>query len=132
MVDSIKRPIGVVNFEVIKASGEVKIIKANTVLPNARKLIARSIAGESNFKIDTIELYSGGAKVGESTVQHSFPTDQSVKFFTTFAGGELLGTPIDQAILKNSTYGDFSIVVGINIAITSTDKLSVSWEITIL
>lgn len=132
MEEYIKRPTGIVTIEVEKESGEVISIKKNTVLPNARKIISRSIAGESNFKIDTLELYSGGAKVGEGTVQHSFPDDTKVKFFLTFAGGEVLNSPIDQAILKSSLNGNFSIVNGFSIAVTPTDKISLSWEITIL
>lgn len=132
MKDYIIRPTGKVEIEIEDVNGSKTTKKCNTVLPNAKKLISRCIAGLSNYRVDAIEIYKDGVLLISKEVQATFPSDSSVKFTAVFAGGEISGDLFNKAILKNTVNGEFSMIIQFEIPIKPTDKVAIGWEITIL
>lgn len=106
--------------------------RSNALVENARKIIAHSLAGDSQYFIDTIEVYKAAALLATSPgLTISYPAgDKTVKFITRFDEASFNDT-LDEVKLISSTGGIFSEVSGLSVLKDNTLKLEIEWILTI-
>lgn len=127
MKDLINRPTGIIDITFLN-SGKIITIK-NEVVDNAKEIIARSLGGDSNYLIDTIEVYYSDTLLASQSTIASFPEIGVVKFSSIFPAASFTGM-FNQLILKNSVHGSFSEVIGFTpLTKPESEALSFGWQI---
>lgn len=124
---------GWVKITGINSKGEKIILldRKNALVDNARTILAHSIAGDNNYKLDLIELYKAGNLLSSSPyLTPSYPDNHRVKFSTRFDENSFNDT-FDELRLKSSSTGDFSIITGVNVEKDNTVKMEIEWILTI-
>lgn len=102
---------------------------SNAVVPNAKKLISRSLGGDSSYLIDTIQVFYQGVLLSTTSVVVTYPTIDKVSFTAVFPVDSFSGN-LDRLLLVNSTHGTFSEVTGLTQEKSPTELLTVTWTIT--
>ena len=104
----------------------------NSIQATAKQIVSLAIIQNAQALIDTIELYLVGVLVSSRPITaRSIVNSTEVQFDCLFDGPSFTG-PIDEARLKASALGYFSIVTGVSVTKTSTASLLVSWTIQIV
>lgn len=102
---------------------------SNAVVPNAKKLISRSLGGDSSYLIDTIQVFYQGVLLSTTSVVVTYPTIDKVSFTAVFPVDSFSGN-LDRLLLVNSTHGTFSEVTRLTQEKSPTELLTVTWTIT--
>ena len=130
METNIKRPLGFVQVSFMDMYGNPlnTVDIKNAVLPTAIPIIARSLGGDSSYKINTIEIYRDDMLLAASSTTPSFPDNETVKFSAIFEAASFSGT-FNKCILKSSTHGDFSLLENFELEKLENNILSIGWNI---
>jgi len=102
----------------------------NTILANARDIVARLLAGEVDAKLDVIECYKAGAQLASSSTTATYVTTDTVQFLATFPPGSFSDT-VDEVRLSSGARGTFSQVTGLSANKTLQMGLAVEWTLSI-
>lgn len=126
----LKRPIGIVDVILIDkdSKSESSVTLKNAVLPTAIPLIARALGGDSNYIIDTMEIYLDDALLASSNTIPSYPDNETVKFSAIFDSGSFSGE-FNKCILKNYANGEFSLLENFSLTKQENNILSIGWNI---
>lgn len=128
MKDVLERPKGTVHLTFSTATSNKEEVVENAVVSNAKKLIARALGGDSNYLINTIEIWEQGVLIAADTITVTYPTVETVKFTGIFLETAFSGH-FDQIVLKNNNNGIFSEILGLDFNKDSDEKLAIGWEI---
>ena len=128
-MDKLNRPIGEIDITIKKANGtEYTQTIPNTVVPNAKELIARSLGNDIQYLINQISAYNSGSLLATATTISSYPSLGVVKFTVVFPQESFYGD-IDELRLGNDAHGIFSQVLNLTLNKPEDSLLSIGWKI---
>jgi hypothetical protein len=128
-----------------KAKGTVSIYKweynnwklyyffNNAIQAIAKEVVAERLAENNLVRIDQIELLNGGLSLAVRDItERIVPPGEldSVTFNAIFDEASFSGS-FTEARLISSAKGDFSIVTGLSLSKSPTEKIMISWKIKI-
>jgi len=136
-----KRPLEAYGFN---AKGEVFIYKevnnqwelilhkANAIQPIHKDIVAERLAENNLVRIDQIELLNGALSLSIRNISERVVTNgNEVTFNAIFEEASFNGA-FTQGKLISSAKGAFSIITGLSLSKTTTEKIMISWKITVL
>jgi|SRR5882757_5989121 len=104
----------------------------NAIQATAKEIVSKALIGNVTGLIDTIELYNLGILICSRPVTvKSIVNATEVEFDALFDAASF-NSHVDEARLKASALGYFSIVTGVDITKTSIQSILVSWTIQIV
>lgn len=104
----------------------------NAIQPEAKEIVSKRLIGNASSIIDTIELYHLGVLVCSRPISnYLISTSTEVEFDAIFDEASF-NSFFDEARLKASVLGNFSIVAGLGGVKDNTQSLMVSWLIEIV
>lgn len=122
---------GFVTIFTIDKNGKRDLVleKKNMILPNAKTILARCIAGV-NYHIDNIVAYNSNVILASAPITViTYPDFNSVEFTAIFDYTDWSGVA-DELRLTSSIGGDFSQIIDLNITKDTTVQLGIVWKIT--
>lgn len=104
----------------------------NAIQPQAKEILAKRLIGHPSSLVDQIALYYQGNLLSSILVQNTtIESPIETSFVTVFAPGDFNGN-FDEARLRASGIGNFSIINNIVDSKDNTQSLLVTWKIQII
>lgn len=103
----------------------------NTLVLNAKTIIANTLGGTPAFYLDLIFCYKASAPLAGRGTVVTYPSADSVKFASLFDESSFNDT-LDEVRLRSFAGGEFSAVTGLSVLKDNTLQLSIEWLLTIV
>lgn len=103
----------------------------NALIPNSKEIIAKALAAQTGWLIDSIKAMKASAVLATGNTSASFPASNQVQFQTLFDFSDFNDT-LDEVRLSSALGGDFSVVTGLSVTKTNLLQLNMKWVLTIL
>lgn len=106
----------------------------NAIQPIAKEVVAERLAENNLVRIDEIEILNGGLSLATRSITERIvsPSElDAVTFNAIFEEASFTGS-FTEARLISSGKGTFSIITGLALSKSGSEKIMVSWKIKIL
>lgn len=115
-------------------NGDILFDNPNALLPNYRNIIRRCISGQSDNKIDQVEVWYQGNLLTTVNVydrQYSTLTNNEVTFFAKFLDTDF-NSDFDKVVLRSNVGGEFSEVINLSLSKDNNTTLLIQWTLKII
>lgn len=115
-------------------NGDILFDNPNALLPNYRNIIRRCISGQSDNKIDQVEVWYQGNLLTTVNVydrQYSTLTNNEVTFFAKFLDTDF-NSDFDKVVLRSNVGGEFSEVINLSLSKDDNTTLLIQWTLKII